>query len=307
MNATPVDGRLWEKIKNKWFKGEVAGVKNSWNARKAQLAVKEYKSLGGKYVHQSPEEKSNNSLSIWTKEEWNYIDEKNPKRYLPVKVKKLLTKKEIEKENKLKAARVGDKVPYSPEVLSKIKKVRVGKMANLPKRRSDGSLIFTDYDNFRPNLTPGEIFEAGAFGGTYWRPISSGVTHKKYTGVHKKYTNFSGISEEKLSSPVCNPAINKYKVVSGTSLEYWESKGWIVEQDPYGWVQWYTNFYNGRRSPDDERQIARWLAFTGPKGRFRLRLINMLKAKNKKYNDYSVSPVIRQGLLQWAYELTSLN
>ena len=71
MSATPVDGRLWEKIKNKWFKGEVAGVKNSWNARKAQLAVKEYKSLGGKYIHQSPEEKNNNSLSIWTKEEWN--------------------------------------------------------------------------------------------------------------------------------------------------------------------------------------------------------------------------------------------
>ena len=25
--------------------------------------------------------------------------------------------------------------------------------------------------------------------------------------------------------------------------------------------------------------------------------------KNKKFNDYSVSPVIRQGLLHWAYQL----
>ena len=51
------------------------------------------------------------------------------------------------------------------------------------------------------------------------------------------------------------------------------------EQDPYGWVQWYCRFYKGRRIPDDERQIKRWLAFAGPKGRFKKRLINMIKKR----------------------------
>ncbi len=75
------------------------------------------------------------------------------------------------------------------------------------------------------------------------------------------------------------------------------------KQDPYGWVQWYCRFYKGRRTPDDKRQIKRWLAFSGPKGRFKRRLVNMIKKKKTKYNDYKISPVIRQGLQHWAYRL----
>ena len=33
--------------------------------------------------------------------------------------------------------------------------------------------------------------------------------------------------------------VNKYKIKCGTSLRFWENKGWIREQDPYGWFQWY--------------------------------------------------------------------
>ena len=71
--------------------------------------------------------------------------------------------------------------------------------------------------------------------------------------------------------------INKYKVKSGTSLEYWEDHGWITKQSPYGWIQWFLKFYNGVRSYDDERQIKRWLGVAGPNGRFRKRLINEIK------------------------------
>ena len=46
------------------------------------------------------------------------------------------------------------------------------------KRRSDFSLIFEDYPNFKPNLTPEEILNAGAFGGTYFRPTYSSITYK---------------------------------------------------------------------------------------------------------------------------------
>ena len=43
-------------------------------------------------------------------------------------------------------------------------------------RRKDGSLDFPDYPRFRPNRTPKEVLQAGSFGGTYFRPIKSGVT-----------------------------------------------------------------------------------------------------------------------------------
>jgi hypothetical protein len=148
------------------------------------------------------------------------------------------------------------------------------------------------------------MFNYGIFGGTYFRPIYSGVIKKNLHNQHYEFKFFKGIREDKISSIIVDISKNKYGVSSGTSLEYWESKHWIDKLDPYGWVQWYCRFYSGRRSYDDERQIKRWLSFAGPSGRFRKRLINMIKKKKSNYNDYNISPVIRQGLLQWGYELT---
>tara|TARA_R110002049_G_scaffold1641_4_gene12501 strand:+ start:24863 stop:25381 length:519 start_codon:yes stop_codon:yes gene_type:complete len=167
-------------------------------------------------------------------------------------------------------------------------------------------MIFKDYPDFTPNLTPTQIFKRGAFGGTYWRPIYSSITKKHYKNVHKRkalHKLFNGISEEYLSSTVCNKQLNKYNVNASTSLRYWEKKKWIKVQDPYGWIQWYCMFYQGRRTSDDERQIDRWKRLAGPNGRFRKRLVNMIKKKKTSYNDYSISPKIRQTLLHWAYEL----
>ena len=47
----------------------------------------------------------------------------------------------------------------------------------------------------------------------------------------------------------------------------------------------------GRRSSDDKRQIKRWNNIVN---RFKSILIRMIKNKNAKYNDYSISPKIRQ-------------
>ena len=87
-------------------------------------------------------------------------------------------------------------------------------------------------------------------------------------------------------------------------LEAWESSGWIIEQDPYGWFQWYCRFYLGRRTEDDERQISRWIGVAGAKGRWKNNLANKVVAAGKQYDDPSVSPVVRQTLLHWAYQLT---
>jgi hypothetical protein len=43
-------------------------------------------------------------------------------------------------------------------------------------------LVFAGYPDFRPNRTPKEVLQAGAFGGTYFRRIRSGVTGQTYEG-----------------------------------------------------------------------------------------------------------------------------
>lgn len=164
---------------------------------------------------------------------------------------------------------------------------------------------FKDYPDFKPNLTPKEMFEKGSFGGTYWRPIYSSVTKKNYKDIHKKYKWFKNIPENKLSLSLSkyDTRVNKYNVKVGTTLEYWESKNWIDKLHPYGWVHWYCDFFLGKRSYDDERQIKRWKNIAGENGRFRKRLINMIKNKNTTFDDYTVSPKIRQTLLHWGYEI----
>jgi len=173
------------------------------------------------------------------------------------------------------------------------------------KRRSDGTLIFKDHPEFRPNLKPAQVLKAGAFGGTYFRPIYSKITKHKHKNAWKEFPKswFKDVNiKTHISSSTCNKNINKYKAKSGTSLEYWESKKWIKKQDPYGWFQWYCRFYQGRRTVDDERQIKRWAGVASQNGRFRKRLVNLIGTK-KKLKDHTISPVIRQLLLQWAYEL----
>jgi hypothetical protein len=172
------------------------------------------------------------------------------------------------------------------------------------KRRKDKTLIFKDYPNFRPNLTPREVILKGSFGGGYFRPIYSSMTKKHYVDYHKKFEKlFEGIGDKLLTNEVYDKSINKYEVKCGSSLEDWESRGWIKSQNPYGWFEWYCWFYLGKRTEDDERQIKRWEGISSDKGRFKKRLVNMIKNKGTTYDDYNISPVIRQTLLHWAYEL----
>ncbi|MBI87969.1 MAG: hypothetical protein CMB67_02930 [Euryarchaeota archaeon] len=172
--------------------------------------------------------------------------------------------------------------------------------------REIGEVVcFPDWPEFQPNMTPREIFSEGSFGGSYWRPIFSSVISDNLNNQHLEFKDWwIGLDESLICSQEYDKKVNKYSVSSGTSLEMWESKGWIREQDPYGWIQWYCRFFRGRRSEDDSRQIRRWSAFAGPRGRFRIQLINRIIAADAHYDDESVSPVIRQSLQHWAYRLT---
>lgn len=176
------------------------------------------------------------------------------------------------------------------------------------KRNNKGEIVFKDYPEFTPNLSPSEIFKLGSFGGTYWRPIYSSVTNKKYKNKHHSYPKswWNGIPEDHLTREWddYDKDINKYKVKVGTTLEFWEEKNWITKYQPYGWVQWYCDFYSGKRGPDDERQIDRWVKTAGPNSRFRRALINLIIKNKTKYDDFNVSPKIRQTLQHWGYVLT---
>ncbi len=168
------------------------------------------------------------------------------------------------------------------------------------------TLFFEDFPDFNPNLSPYQIFKLGSFGGTYWRPIYSKTNQKDYSDQHLQLPVqwWKDIDLSFLTTDKENLKLNRYKVHSGTNLDYWESKNWINPIDPYGWVQWYCHFFNGRRCDDDKRQIQRWKNFAGANGRWKLRLISMILKKNTSYNDELVSPVIRQGLQHWGYQLT---
>ena len=67
-------------------------------------------------------------------------------------------------------------------------------------------------------------------------------------------------------------------------------------------MHWYCDFYTGKRGEDDERQIKRWMNTAGPRSRFRKALINMIKKKGTTYDDYDISPKIRQTLQHWGYK-----
>lgn len=163
---------------------------------------------------------------------------------------------------------------------------------------------------FHPNRTPEEVMRAGAFGGTYYRAIRSGVTNVSYnpSDVLKDSVKpewIQGLDKKTmLTSATYKNHVNKYGVKCGGSLGMWESSGWITDSDPYGWFQWYCRFYQGRRCEDDARQISRWLKSAGLKGRFRSQLCNKIIAANTRPDDNSISPVIRQTLLHWGLEIT---
>jgi hypothetical protein len=176
--------------------------------------------------------------------------------------------------------------------------------------------ITSKYPEFKPNLTPKQIFELGSFHdqGGYWRDIKSVFFKDELTNSWEKYIKkgkcLEGCDLDLLVTPKSAKTtkskikINRYNKKAGTSLEYWHQQNWIEMQDPYGWVQWYCEFYDGRRSMDDDRQIKRWINFTGNIGRWKINLMNKIIAANSSYDDENISPTIRQSLQHWGYQLT---
>ena len=156
----------------------------------------------------------------------------------------------------------------------------------------------------KPNLTPLEVMKKGAFGRSYFRDIYYSVTNKWYKNSWEKFSVLKDIDQKYYCSNYYDASVSKCGVKCGTSLKFWENKGWIHSIDPYGWFQWYFRYWLGRRSVDDKRQIAKWKRILT---RFKGKLVKMIKDANRSFDDHSISPKIRQILLHWGYKLTRSN
>ena len=88
--------------------------------------------------------------------------------------------------------------------------------------------------NIGANKTPVEVIKEGAFGGTYFRDIYSGINGKWYRKSWKEFDQLKNIDQKYYSSDYY-VSVNEYGVKCRTSLRFWENNGWINEIDPYGW------------------------------------------------------------------------
>ena len=103
--AKRTDPKLWEKVKKRVTAGDKGGEKGEWSARKAQLAVSEYKKEGGGYEGKKSKD---NHLKQWTDEEWGTKSGKESgktgERYLPKKAREKLSDKEYAESTAKKRA-----------------------------------------------------------------------------------------------------------------------------------------------------------------------------------------------------------
>jgi hypothetical protein len=135
--------------------------------------------------------------------------------------------------------------------------------------------------DFRPALTPKDMLELGVFGGHYLNDCTDEFPLEWF-------------SRARLSDHGPDPRYNFFEVGASQPLGVWQQKGWIYDEDPRGWFQWYARYYIGRRLPnEDDRQIKRWKA------------MRRHDAQIKKFchpGDLTCRKKQRQALLHWAYD-----
>ena len=134
---------LWKRIVARVKAGTKGGDPGEWSARKAQLAVSQYKSSGGSY--DGP--KKETSLSKWTKQKWRTSDgepSEGKKRYLPDAAWKALSPAEKAATNRAKAEgnKAGKQFVSQPaKVANKVKPFR--------KMQSGGTVSVPEVDFHR--------------------------------------------------------------------------------------------------------------------------------------------------------------
>ena len=136
------------------------------------------------------------------------------------------------------------------------------------------------HHDFRPELTPKQMLELGVFGGRYMTDCRAEFPEDWF-------------AKAKLCPERHDAKLNLFGINASQPLSVWRKKGWLYEEDPRGWFQWYCRYYLGRRSSDNERQIRRWRAMR--------RHIAQVE-NNCPRQALDCRPRQRQALLHWAYD-----
>lgn len=137
------------------------------------------------------------------------------------------------------------------------------------------------HKEFKPQLSPSEMLSLGIFGGKYLTDCVNEFPATWFLNA-------------KLSLKSKDSNLNLFKVNASLPLKDWVKNGWIFNEDPRGWFQWYCRYYMGRRiEEEDLRQIKRWKSIR--------RHIGAIQ-KNCKEKDLNCRVKQRQALLHWAYD-----
>ena len=137
------------------------------------------------------------------------------------------------------------------------------------------------HPDFTPDLTPKQMLRLGVFCGKYM------------TDCRKEFPA-DWFAHARLAAGKRDCTLNFFRVDASQPLSEWRRKGWICEDDPRGWFQWYCRYYMGRRMPaEDARQIKRWKAIRRHVAQVR---------HNCAPGDLWCRKRQRQALLHWAYD-----
>jgi len=142
--------------------------------------------------------------------------------------------------------------------------------------------------DFTPHLTPAEMLRRGVFGGSYFQKAMRPTIWHMLEGLPKDVRALVDANSGRFDKER-----NAYGVKAGQSYEQWMRNGWIFPEDPLGWFHWYCRYAAGRRHERDDHQIRRWHNYGTRWGMF---------ARRQMHSTGDASLVVKQGLLQWAYE-----
>jgi hypothetical protein len=121
---------------------------------------------------------------------------------------------------------------------------------------------------FEPLLNPYQMLALGIFDGDYF------------------HGDFSDFDNEVTVAPT-----NLFMEGASQPMAVWQANGWITEEDPLGWVQWYTRYYHGRRISElDKHQMKRWRSFVAR---------HSAQVKKNGAGDLTKRLKQRQALLHW--------
>lgn len=130
MGRTPerTDSALWERVKAEVTRGAKGGRPGQWSARKAQLAVQQYKKAGGGYRGTKAPD---NHLLEWERQEWGTKSGRPSRdtgeRYLPRKAREELSDTEYRRTSAKKRADTAKGRQFSaqpPDVARKAARAR---------------------------------------------------------------------------------------------------------------------------------------------------------------------------------------